>query len=81
MADGQPIDVQLPAVPDHIPHTTVQSICDQLGLPSHVREIHIGLDEIKATILLCDSDGHRVEWGDDAPTAVVCIPVKWGSDL
>lgn len=77
MSNGQPIDVQLPAVPDHIPQPALQSICQTLGMsPGSVRELRISLGEVTATLLLHNSDGNKIRYGDDAATTTVTIPVR-----
>jgi hypothetical protein len=77
MADSQPIDVQLPAIPDRIPQPTLQDICQLLGLPSgNVREIHISLSHVTATLYLHDRDGRKIRYGDDAAATIVSIPIR-----
>lgn len=76
MPQGQPIDVQLPPVPDSIPRDTLRDICRTLGLdPANVREIRIGLREVDVTLYVTNSDGHKVRYGDDVATTVVTIPI------
>lgn len=76
MPQGQPIDVQLPPVPDHIPRDTLRDICQLLGLdPGDVRDIHLGINEVTATLYLCDADGHKIRYGEGPATTVVTIPI------
>ena len=76
MADGQPIPVQLQPVPGSIPRDTLRDICHALGLdPGNVQQIHLGMNEIRATLLLTTPDGHKIRYGDGPATTVVTIPV------
>ncbi|MEW2631801.1 hypothetical protein AB0903_09110 [Streptomyces sp. NPDC048389] len=73
----EPIDVQLPVIPDHVPHAALRTICDALGLPAqYVREIRTSYCEVTATLYLHASDGHKVRYGDDAATTTVTIPIR-----
>lgn len=76
MADTQPMTVQLPPVPAHIPRDTLRDVCRLLGLdPGDVREIRIGVNELTATLYLSDADGHKIRYGDGPAVTEVCIPI------
>ncbi|MFW3459689.1 hypothetical protein ACN24K_01680 [Streptomyces microflavus] len=75
MTDNRPIDVQLPPVPRGLQPQELADICRILGFdPAIVRELHIGLYDVTATIYLRTSDGHKIAYGDDAATTTVTIP-------
>ena len=77
MADGQPITVQLQPVPDSVPRDTLRDVCRALGFaPGDVREIHLGMNEVRATLLLTTPDGHKIRYGDGPATTVVTIPIS-----
>lgn len=76
MADGQPIDVQLPPVPASISRDTLRDICQLLGLdPGNVLELRLGLHEITATLYLSEPGGHKIRYGDGPAMIVVDIPI------
>ncbi|MGW1127471.1 hypothetical protein [Streptomyces sp. NPDC002526] len=76
MADTQPLDVQLPPLPDGITRDSVCEAIRLLGLdPTAVQEMTLSLDGITAELLLRTSEAQAVYYGCDAATTVVSIPV------
>ncbi|WP_228995094.1 hypothetical protein [Streptomyces sp. DH8] len=70
-------NVQLPPIPERITRDTLRDICRLLGLdPSSVRELKLGVNELTATLYLCDRDGYKIRYGEGPATTVVTIPIN-----